>query len=58
MVRFYENKRVARTPSHEQVSQPMYTRSVERYRNYEEFLAKPLAILEPLMRRYGYLESQ
>ncbi len=55
MLSFYENKRVARTPSHAQVNQPMYTRSVERYRNYEEFLTKPLAILEPLMRRYGYL---
>ncbi len=57
MLRFYENKRIARTPSHAQVNQTIYTRSVERYRHYEEFLAKPLAILEPLMQRYGYLES-
>jgi tetratricopeptide (TPR) repeat protein len=55
MMRFYENKRIARTPSYAQVNQPIYRRSVERYRNYEKFLEKPLAILEPMMRRYGYV---
>jgi tetratricopeptide (TPR) repeat protein len=53
MLRFHESERVARTPSHAQVAQPLYTRSIGRYRHYEKYLEKPLAILEPLMRGYG-----
>ncbi len=37
-LRFYENKRVVQTLSQWQVRQPVYTRSVERWKNYEGFL--------------------
>ncbi len=37
-LRFYENKRVVNTLSYNQVRQPIYTRSVGRWRHYERFL--------------------
>jgi hypothetical protein len=43
---FHENKRPVRTASVTQVRQPIYTRSVQRWRNYAEALAPLLAALE------------
>lgn len=37
-LKFHANKRVVRTASHWQVRQPIYTRSVDRWRHYEEHL--------------------
>lgn len=37
-LRFYETDRAIRTPSSEQVRQPIYKTSLEQWRNYEEFL--------------------
>mgnify|MGYP001159783640 FL=1 len=38
---FYKNKRAVRTPSSEQVRQPIYTKGIGQWKNYEEYL-KPL----------------
>jgi hypothetical protein len=38
---FHLNKRAVATPSAEQVRQPIYTESLDHWKNYEEFL-KPL----------------
>jgi tetratricopeptide (TPR) repeat protein len=38
-LRFYENERAVRTASSEQVRQPIFTESVEQWRNYERWLA-------------------
>ncbi|AFY68820.1 sulfotransferase [Thalassoporum mexicanum PCC 7367] len=35
---FYESKRFARTVSYDQVRQPIYNKSVGRYKNYEKYL--------------------
>lgn len=35
---FYKNKRDVNTPSYDQVRQPIYTRSVERWRNYSSHI--------------------
>jgi hypothetical protein len=43
---FHEGKRPVRTASVAQVRQPVYTRSVARWRNYEEALAPLFARLE------------
>lgn len=43
---FYENKRSIRTASLTQVRQPIYSSSVERWRNYEDYLGPLLAELE------------
>lgn len=52
---FSESGRVARTASYEQVTKPVYTSSVNRYLNYQKYLAEPLAALRPIMEQYGYL---
>ena len=38
---FYKNKRAVRTPSSEQVRQPIYSKGIGQWKNYEEYL-KPL----------------
>jgi len=37
-LRFYQLRRTVNTPSYEQVRQPIYTKSVGRWRHYEQFL--------------------
>ncbi len=46
---FHANRRVVRTPSLVQVRQPIHTRSVGRWRNYEPYLRPLLRACE----RYG-----
>jgi hypothetical protein len=43
---FHESKRTVRTASLSQVRQPVYTRSVRRWKNYEEPLAELFQLLE------------
>lgn len=43
-----------KTPSYAQVSEPVYQRSVERWRNYEKQLKPVLPILEPWAKEFGY----
>ena len=50
-LRFYETDRPVLTASSWQVRQPMYSISVERWRNYEKFLA-------PLVAMVGYPSSE
>lgn len=51
---FYENKRYARTASYAQVTEPLYSRSIYRYRHYLRHLEPVLAILAPVIERLGY----
>jgi hypothetical protein len=44
-LQFFENRRHVATPSYDQVRQPMYSHSVERWRRYERHL-------EPLKRAF------
>ena len=37
-LRFYDSKRVVRTASYDQVRQPIYKKSVDRWKNYEPYL--------------------
>jgi hypothetical protein len=46
-LRFYENRRVVRTASSEQVRRPIYTSSVGRWRHYEKHLGPLLDALGP-----------
>jgi tetratricopeptide (TPR) repeat protein len=48
-LRFYESGRVVSTPSYDQVRQPIYKKSVARWKRYEKYL-------EPLKRSLGYVE--
>jgi len=48
-LRFYESGRVVSTPSYDQIRQPIYKKSVARWKRYEKFL-------EPLKQSLGYVE--
>jgi len=44
-LRFNETERIVNTPSYDQVRQPIYTKSVERWKNYEAFLGPLISAL-------------
>jgi hypothetical protein len=47
-------RREVATPSARQVIEPLYTRSIGRWRRYEQHLQPVLPVLAPWARRYGY----
>jgi hypothetical protein len=51
---FHENRRYARTASYAQVTEPLYDRSLYRYRNYRRHLEPVIPILRPVIERLGY----
>jgi tetratricopeptide (TPR) repeat protein len=51
-VNFYETKRSVRTPSSEQVRQPIYTSGLEQWRNFEPWLEPLKAALGDVLQRY------
>ena len=51
-LRFYENPRTVNTISSEQVRQPLYSESVEQWRNYEPWLGPLRQALGDLVERY------
>jgi len=51
-LRFYETRRAIRTPSSEQVRQPVYTAGLEQWRNFEPWLGPLKEALGPLLERY------
>jgi tetratricopeptide (TPR) repeat protein len=56
-MRYYETERPVRTASSEQVRQPVYRKSVNFWRNYEDQLAELIEVLEPVLPRYRQYES-
>jgi tetratricopeptide (TPR) repeat protein len=48
-LRFYETERAVKTASSEQVRQPIYSSSVDLWRNYEAHLSELIHILKPLL---------
>ncbi len=51
-LRFYETERAVRTPSSEQVRQPVYTHGLEQWRNFEAHLGPLKEALGPVLERY------
>jgi tetratricopeptide (TPR) repeat protein len=51
---FHENRRYARTASYAQVTEPLYERSLYRYRHYRRHLEPVIPILRPTIERLGY----
>jgi tetratricopeptide (TPR) repeat protein len=51
---FHENRRYARTASYAQVTEPLYERSLNRYRHYRQHLEPVIPILAPMIERLGY----
>jgi hypothetical protein len=54
--RFYEKSRTKQlySPTYQDVTRPVYARSVGRWRAYEKHLAPILPVLEPYCRKLGY----
>jgi hypothetical protein len=50
----HKSRRVVRTASYEQVTQKVYTSSLNRYQNYWDEVQDIIPILEPVIRRFGY----
>ena len=50
VLRFYETERAINTASSEQVRQPIYTRAINFWKNYENHLGELIEILEPLLK--------
>jgi hypothetical protein len=46
--------KVVASPTYEAVSQPIYTRAVGRWKNYQKYLEPCLPILKPVMDALGY----
>lgn len=53
-LRFEENRRYARTPSHAQVAEKLHGRSIDRHRAYMTHLKPAIPILEPVIHGLGY----
>jgi tetratricopeptide (TPR) repeat protein len=51
--RIAASKRV-NSPSYEAVAQPIYTRAIGRWKNYQKYLEPALATLESFIREFGY----
>ena len=51
-LRFYETERAVRTPSSEQVRQPIFREGVEQWKNYEPWLAPLVSALGPALDSY------
>jgi hypothetical protein len=51
-LRFYETERAVRTPSSEQVRQPIYKEGLEQWRHYEKHLEPLKKALGPILDRY------
>ena len=51
-LRFYENERAVRTPSSEQVRQPIFHEALEHWRNYEPWLGPLKEALGPVLSEY------
>lgn len=49
-LRFYETERAVNTASSEQVRQPIYTKALNFWRNYESQLGELIEILDPLLK--------
>ncbi len=55
-LRFWESERPVRTPSAEQVRQPIYDRSVGHWKNYEHHLGELIDVIAPIRDRYRRYE--
>jgi hypothetical protein len=56
-LRFWESDRPVRTPSAEQVRQPIYDRSVGHWKHYERHLGELIDVVAPIRDRYRCYEA-
>ena len=53
-LQFHENRRYARTASYAQVTEKLYTSSINRYKNYRRHVEPVFPLLEPAIKKLGY----
>ncbi len=56
-INFHQTERPVRTASSEQVRQPVYSKSVNFWRNHEAYLDELIEVLEPALPRYQKYEA-
>ncbi|RIK80715.1 MAG: hypothetical protein DCC67_08975 [Planctomycetota bacterium] len=54
--RYRSQRKAVRTPTYDDVTKPLYTRSVGRWRNYEHYLEPGLPLLKPFLEAFGYAD--
>ena len=52
--RHRSERRAVRTPTYDDITKPLYTRALGRWRNYERHLRPGLEILEPFVSALGF----
>jgi hypothetical protein len=55
-LRFYDSERPVRTPSAEQVRQPIYDRSIGHWKKYERHVGELIEVIAPIRDRYRRYE--
>ena len=50
----HASKKMVRSPTYADVTQPLYTRARGRWRNYQKYLEPHFAKLEPFVKAFGY----
>ena len=57
---YYKNarKRWIKTPSYDQVVQPLYDDSIGRWKNYADHLREVTPVLQPFVDAFGYAAEQ
>jgi hypothetical protein len=53
-VRRRSERRAVRTPTYDDITKPLYTRALGRWKNYERYLAPGLNILQPFLEAFEY----
>ena len=53
----HARKKMVRSPTYADVTQPVYKRALGRWRNYQKYLEPHLEKLEPFVKAFGYESS-
>ena len=47
-------RKAVRTPTYVDVTKPLYTRAIGRWKNYRQYLEPGLEMIEPFVKEFGY----
>ena len=53
-IKHLKKRGIIATPSYNQVNQPLYSKSIGRWKNYKNDLMKEKKYLESWIKKYGY----
>jgi hypothetical protein len=58
LLNFHSRPKAIRTPTYADVSQPIHTKAIGRWKNYEKYLTPHLSLLKAHLRTFGYESSR